>query len=171
MITALTTIWNLRSYAGYAVLSLALAGAVGYGLTLRAEVAELQSKLTLIYAESSRVQAEAASAALEAERKANDLRAAIDTAHLAKKEGIDEVYAENRRLAALLGGMRFNGTADRGGCPMPEPAAIAGPAAKPAAGCKLSDETADALLAIARDADRAAEYARACREWAVSVGR
>lgn len=54
---------------------------------------------------------------------------------------------------------------------MPGAATAAGSGEDGTAFVRVSDETADALIAFARDADAAAIYARTCHDWAVRIGR
>jgi hypothetical protein len=90
----------------------------------------------------------------------NDVRA---------QQTISSTLANNRRLAAQLGGLRDPGR--RAGCPGPMPASPATASSDSTApsGSQLSEEASQFLLEFAADADRAAQYARTCHDWAVTL--
>jgi hypothetical protein len=111
--------------------------------------------------------AEAARAAQE--RAYNAFKDEVEKRHVESEKRISEPDTANRKLVARLGLYDSQG---RGRCradAVPGDSASAGDAAEPAAGCRLSDSASQALLDLARDADRVAAYAAACHLWAVTL--
>jgi hypothetical protein len=93
----------------------------------------------------------------------------LEKTHAEKRDALNAVYADNRRLVDELGGLRD--ARGRQSCPAAVAASAkpARDAAAGAAGCQLSVETSRALLDLARDADAAADYAQTCRAWVMSL--
>ena len=113
--------------------------------------------------------AEAKAVATDQARKKDSenaaLAAAVDQAYLEKRDAMDKADDANRKLA------RSRGLHVRAKCDLPGKAATAGGGESGTTEVRLSDALADDILAIGRDADRAAIYAQACRSWAISVGK
>lgn len=111
---------------------------------------------------------------LEAERAVSSLKDEMEKQHATSKQNIETALAHNRRLARELGGLRDPGRREGGGCAQGEtsdPSSVAAGAASegglPAEGAGLlSAEASEFILALAADADRAAEYAQLCYRWA-----
>lgn len=105
---------------------------------------------------------------LTAERKNTELNNQLEKTHAEQSRKIESALADNRRLARELGGLRDPGR--RSGCGVPTPG-IQSPgfdSATPTGG-ELSAEATEFLLEFAADADRAAEYANTCHDWAVGI--
>lgn len=108
---------------------------------------------------------------LKLERDAAALRKELEVAHENANKQIERTLADNRRLTRELGGMRDPGRR-AAACPLP---GAAGEPEDAAAGARLSgtsegllsDEASEFILELAADADRAAEYAKTCHEWAM----
>ncbi len=112
---------------------------------------------------------------LEAERKIGGLKDELEIEHAKSIKQADALLADNRRLAAKLGGLRDPGRTDSGCGPMP---AATGATADNQGGSTgsefsnttegfLSAEAGEFLLNFAAEADRAAIYAQTCHEWAM----
>lgn len=99
----------------------------------------------------------------EIARLANDL----DSANIRGKDATDKA-ADALRDAARTRGLYVRTT---GKCNLPRTADGAGSGETGTAEARLSDETASALISIARDADQCANYARTCHDWAMTVGK
>ena len=105
---------------------------------------------------------------LAAERRNTELNTTIEVNHVAAQNRIDQTLADNRRLARKLGGLRDPGRRPGGGCTETgshhsRDAAAAAPESR------LSGEAEEFLFTLAADADRAAEYAIACHQWATTI--
>lgn len=104
------------------------------------------------------------------EKSAAAQREKLEIEHAETSKKIERTLADNRRLARELGGMRDPGK--RAACPLP---GAAGSDEDPAASGRLSgasegllsDEASEFILELAADADRAAQYAVTCHEWAM----
>lgn len=104
---------------------------------------------------------------IAAERRTAKFKDELELQHAKSIEQVNEILADNNRLAARLGGLRDPGR--RPGCDGTMPTAVK-PAtinSAPAAEGRLSNEATEFLLGFAADADRAAIYAQTCHEWAV----
>lgn len=103
--------------------------------------------------------------ALAAERKNTELNNNLEKHHAEANRTIETALADNRRLARELGGLRDPGR--RPSCSSPQ-GGIIPPAdtAAGTAGTELSAEASEFLLELTAEADRAAEYARTCHDWA-----
>ena len=130
----------------------------------------------------ARQETEAAALLAEAERRVADEQARraalsleIEVNHAKRQAAIDAAYAENRRLSDRIVGLLDAGSGPGGGNALsgnPATAAV-NPGLCPAYR-ELSDAMAELLGAgaeLARNADREAAAATACRAWAVRVGR
>lgn len=125
-------------------------------------------------AEAGRQLAEATAKAAAAEIRAATMATEVEANHAKRQAEIDALAEDNRRLAArivgLLGGP--GGGAGGDGAMPGAPGSAPGGAGLPAAYRELSGAMADLLGeagSIARDADREAAIATACRDWAVGV--
>ncbi len=165
------------------VFALGAAGAATAVWTVRGwQMDAAVNKLKSDWQEEKRRQAEAITqstqAARKAEAKARELANQIEVTHHEAAQTTERLLADNRRLARLAGGLRDPGA--RPGCGhLPGAATATGDPAHPAAesgfpetrGGLLSAEASDFILDLAAEADRAAAYAGACHEWAMSGRR
>jgi len=101
--------------------------------------------------------------AIEAERRHNELADQLEVKHAENQQALDRVLADNRRLARELGGLRDPGR--RPSCGGSVPTAAASESEGGATGAELSAEASEFLLEFAREADRAAQYAKTCYDW------
>lgn len=109
--------------------------------------------------------------AIEAERRHNALADQLEVKHAENQRALDRVLADNRRLARELGGLRDPFAIAPGGCTMPASPAGSGLAVPAPAPGRLSAEASEFLLEFARDADRAAQYAKTCYDWTQQLNR
>jgi len=109
--------------------------------------------------------------AMKAERQHNELATELEVQHDKNQLALDRALNDNRRLARELGGLRDPGRRPSCGGSVPATAGDAPEPATASTGAELSAEASEFLLEFARDADRAAEYAGTCHEWARRVGR
>lgn len=109
--------------------------------------------------------------AIEAERRQNELADQLEVKHVESQQELDRVLADNRRLARELGGLRDPGRRPSCGGTVPSDTTTAGQPEGGATGAELSAEASEFLLEFAREADRAAQYAKTCYDWAQQLGR
>ena len=109
--------------------------------------------------------------AIEAERRRNALADQLEVKHVENQQALDRVLADNRRLARELGGLRDPGRRTSCGSSVPADPATAGQPEGGTTGTELSVEASEFLLEFARDADRAAQYAKTCYDWAKQLSR
>jgi hypothetical protein len=96
----------------------------------------------------------------------------IEVTHNAAQQVLDDNARLNRQLVAARG-LRDPGRRPSGASPVPE-AGASGPAGVPAGGAddgRLSEVASGFLLDLTDRANRAGQYARDCREWAVKVSK
>jgi hypothetical protein len=158
---------SLRAIAASAAVSAALSA----GATWRATSNYYQAQQEAVIASQRVLQAEAerdAARRLAAAQTANQILAdQLEQTYAKTRQDLDAALADNRRLIRDLGGLRDPGT--RSDCRMPAPAPAPSQSADCATGARLSEEAEEFLLAFARDADRAAEYAVACHQWIKAI--
>lgn len=109
--------------------------------------------------------------AIEAERRHNELADQLEVKHVENQQALDRVLADNRRLARELGGLRDPGRRTSCGSSVPADPATAGQPEGGTTGTELSVEASEFLLEFARDADRAAQYAKTCYDWTQQLSR
>lgn len=115
---------------------------------------------------------------LAAERKAAKFKDELELQHAQSIEQVNQIMADNRRLAARLGGLRDPGR--RPGCDGALPAASEPAAVDPKATAQgrlpdagegfLSADASRFIIDLAAEADRVAIYAQTCHEWAMRGG-
>ncbi len=116
---------------------------------------------------------------IAAERKTAKLKDELELQHAKSLEQVNTIMAENKRLAARLGGLRDPGRRESCNGAVPStgktPGGNSGPTAEGRLSSEaeglLSAEASEFLLEFAAAADRAAVYAQTCHEWAVKMGQ
>ena len=108
---------------------------------------------------------------IEVERRHNALADQLEVKHAENQQILDRVLADNRRLARELGGLRDPGRRPSCGGTVPSDTTTTGQPEGGATGAELSAEASEFLLEFAREADRAAQYAKTCYDWAQQLGR
>ena len=107
--------------------------------------------------------------ALAAERANNELSNQLEKRHVEETQKLDVVLADNRRLARELGGLRDPGRRSSCGGAVPPTSTTASEPESGAVGTELSVEASEFLLEFAREADRAAQYAKTCYDWVQQI--
>lgn len=105
---------------------------------------------------------------LIAERSAEDLKVKLELANEEHKDKLNKISVVNRELTNLYG-MRDPGSREdcaSTGAGMPK---TSGTTTSKTTGARLSNESAEFLLAESRRADEAAAYAQACYRWVKGV--
>jgi len=109
--------------------------------------------------------------AMSAERRQNELADQLEVKHVESEKELDKALSTNRRLARELGGLRDPGRRPSCGGSVPTNSTAAGQPESGTTGAELSAEASEFLLEFARDADRAAQYAKTCYDWTKQLGR
>ena len=109
--------------------------------------------------------------AISAERRQNELATQLEVKHVESEKELDKALSTNRRLARELGGLRDPGRRPSCGGSMPTDSTTTSQPEGGATGTELSAEASEFLLEFARDADRAAQYAKTCYDWAQQLNR
>lgn len=167
-------LWNARTTAAVALVC-CLAG-VTFGWTVNGW--RMGNAIEAQKAEAATELAQATQRARSAEKAQDKIRIEAEVKHAKARDQIERTLADNRRLTRQLGGLRDPGWKGSD-CPLPGSAEATGERDAGSAGSELPDQTAgllsieasDFLLEFAAEADRAAEYARTCHEWAMKVQR
>jgi hypothetical protein len=102
--------------------------------------------------------------AMEIASENSKLATELEVQSAENRDRLDQVSADNRRLADELGGLYDSQATCGDSTPSPNPSASAKPATPPT-GVRLSKEASAFLLAEARRADQAATYAETCYQW------
>ena len=108
---------------------------------------------------------------IAAERKTAKLKDELELQHAKSLEQVNTIMAENKRLAARLGGLRDPGRRESCNGTLPATGKTPGLDSDPTAEGRLSSEASEFLLEFAAEADRAAIYAQTCHEWAMKTGQ
>jgi hypothetical protein len=106
--------------------------------------------------------------ALAIERDNNRLATELEVKNAEHRKNLDNVYADNLRLASEFAGL-YDSHAASSNCPVSsDPSASSKPVTPPSGG-RLSDPLAKLLLSESRRADEAAAYAATCYQWIKSL--
>lgn len=160
---------GLRTTAIVAALALVWGALGSWWLTAEYKDNKWKAKIEAQKVEAARQLQEATQRVIEVERQNNAIATQLEIKNAETQTQLDRVLADNRRLAAQLGGLRDPGR--RTSCPSAVPSA-AGASQQPSAQAsdgRLSAEATNFLLEFAREADRAAEYAATCHEWVKQI--
>jgi hypothetical protein len=159
-------VWNARTTLVVALVCFLAGVASGWkvngwrlGNAIEAQKAEAAQALAMETAKARKIE------------KDNDrIRIEAEVKHAKARDQIERTLADNRRLARQLGGLRDPGRKGSD-CPLPGSAEATSNGDAEATAGRLSDEAESFLLEFAAEADRAAEYARTCHEWAVKTNQ
>lgn len=145
-------------------------GAVSsWWLTADYKNAKFDSAFAELNEKSNKALREATQKAIEVERDNNRLATEIEVQNAQNRKKIDDLFADNLRLAGEYAGL-YDRHAAASDCAVPANAKPADNATAAAPRGKLSNELTQLLLSESRRADEAAEYARACYEWVKKLG-
>lgn len=112
--------------------------------------------------------ADATKRSLDIERENNRLAVEIEVQNAENRKKLDDVYADNLRLASEYAGL-YDRYASTSNSPVsPDTSASPKPVTPPSGG-RLSDPLAKLLLSESRRADEAAAYAATCYQWIKSL--
>jgi hypothetical protein len=109
--------------------------------------------------------------AISAERRQNELANQLEVKHVESERELDKALSTNRRLARELGGLRDPGRRSNCGGSMPTDSTTTNQPKGGTTEAGLSAEASEFLLEFARDADRAAQYAKTCYDWGQELNR
>lgn len=109
--------------------------------------------------------------AISAERRQNELATQLEVKHVESEREFDKALSTNRRLARELGGLRDPGRRPSCGGTVPTDSTTTTQPETGPTGTELSAEASEFLLEFARDADRAAQYAKSCYDWTQQLNR
>lgn len=112
--------------------------------------------------------AKATEMARNQERQNELIKTKAEVEHAKARDQIERTLADNRRLARKLGGLRDPGSRTGGDFPVSGTETASGIHPACPTGSRLSAEAEEFLLEFAAAADRAADYAHTCHDWAVS---
>ena len=106
-----------------------------------------------------------------AERRHNELATQLEVKHVESEKELDKALSTNRRLARELGGLRDPGRRPSCGGTVSTDSTTSAQPEIGSTGAELSVEASEFLLEFARDADRAAQYAKTCYDWTQQLNR
>jgi hypothetical protein len=109
--------------------------------------------------------------AISAERRQNELATQIEVKHVESEKELDKALSTNRRLTRELGGLRDPGRRPSCSGTVPTDSTTSAKPEIGPTGAELSTEASEFLLEFARDADRAAQYAKTCYDWTQQLNR
>lgn len=109
--------------------------------------------------------------AITAERQNTDLSNKLEKQNVESNQKLDATLADNRRLTRELGGLRDPGRRPSCGNTLPSASTTSSQPDSGSTGAELSAEASEFLLEFARDADRAAQYAKTCYDWTQQLNR
>jgi len=109
--------------------------------------------------------------AISAERRQNELAAQLEMKHVESEQKLDKALFTNRRLTRELGGLRDPGRRPSCGSTVSTDPTTSAQPETGSTGTELSVEASEFLLEFARDADRAAQYAKTCYDWTRQLNR
>ena len=95
----------------------------------------------------------------------------LEVKHVESERELDKALSTNRRLARELGGLRDPGRRPSCGGTVPTDPTTSSQPETGSTGAELSAEASEFLLEFARDADRAAQYAKTCYDWTQQLNR
>lgn len=123
------------------------------------------AKISKANEKSSEELAKALTKAITAERSYNELATKVEVQHAEDKKELDRILVDNQRLARELGGLRDPGRKASCRPTVPADTSTTVSTVDQTSDANLSAEATEFLLEFAREADRAAEYAKTCHDW------
>jgi len=162
---------NAKSMALTIITSLAIGALASWYLTAEYKDNKWEAAIGKQKVEAADKLQAATQRAIEAERRQNELADQLEVKHVESQQELDRVLADNRRLARELGGLRDPGRRPSCGGTVPSGSTTAGQPEGGTTGTELSAEASEFLLEFAREADRAAQYAKTCYDWTRQLSR
>tara|TARA_R110000868_G_scaffold55439_2_gene172427 strand:- start:125 stop:607 length:483 start_codon:yes stop_codon:yes gene_type:complete len=102
---------------------------------------------------------------IEIERRYNEVSQSLEIKNAENVQKLDKIYADNKRLARELGGLRDPGKSPHCADGLPSTTDASGKLDENFEGARLSEAASEFLLALAREADGAAQDRNLCQEW------
>lgn len=156
---------NLQTTILAGIFSVALGGFGSWWVTSDYYQARFDAAMARQKAQAAIVMQEATQEILRLQKTNQDLVSTLEVNHAQNRKKLDQALADNRRLARELGGLRDPYAISACSSPVPANAGTAPHPIDATAPGRLSDEASEFLLELAREADRAAEYAGLCHQW------
>lgn len=160
---------NIKSALIALIVGLLVGALASWAITGRYKDAQWQHAIDKQKIEASTELKALTEKAIAKDKEVATLKDILEKNDVQAQQTISSTLADNRRLAAQLGGLRDPGR--RQSCPgtVPSSASPASSDTASSTGSQLSEEASQFLLDFAADADRAAQYARTCHDWAVTL--
>lgn len=162
---------DLRTTLLAAVVGLSVGAAGSWYLTAKYKDASWTASIEKQKVQAAEQLQAATDRAILAERRQNELANQLEVKHVESERELDKALSTNRRLARELGGLRDPGRRPSCGGTMPTDSTTSAQPETGSTGTELSAEASEFLLEFARDADRAAQYAKTCYDWTQQLNR
>lgn len=159
----LNLLTNLNSTLVAIVLAFGLGSASGWYLTAEYKNNKHEAMVGKMQNEANLALRQAVDKLIETERNNAKLANEIEVSHVENRKKLDDLFADNLRLASEYAGMYDRYASNS--CSVSGKPDTSGNPTNSASGARLSDQAAGFLLNESRRADEAAAYAAACYEW------
>lgn len=115
--------------------------------------------------------AEANQKTLEIERRYQEISQSLELEHVENKKHLDQVYADNKRLARELGGLRDPGKSENCAGNLPSTSESPSISVKEFESARLSEAATEFLLTLVREADQTASERNLCQDWIIESSK
>lgn len=159
----LNLLTNLNSTLVAIVLAFGLGSASGWYLTAEYKNNKHEAMVGKMQNEANLALRQAVDKLIETERNNAKLANEIEVSHVENRKKLDDLFADNLRLASEYAGMYDRYASNS--CPVSGKPDTSGNPTNSPSGARLSDQATGFLLNESRRADEAAAYAAACYEW------
>jgi hypothetical protein len=159
----LNLLTNLNSTLVACIASFVIGSASGWYLTAEYKNNKHEVMVGKMQNEANLALRQAVDKLIETERNNAKLANEIEVSHVENRKKLDDLFADNLRLASEYAGMYDRYASNS--CSVSGKPDTSGNTANSASGARLSDQAAGFLLNESRRADEAAAYAAACYEW------
>ena len=159
----LNLLTNLNSTLVAIVLAFGLGSASGWYLTAEYKNNKHEAMVGKMQNEANLALRQAVDKLIETERNNAKLANEIEVSHVENRKKLDDLFADNLRLASEYAGMYDRYASNS--CSVSGKPDTSGNTANSPSVARLSDQAAGFLLNESRRADEAAAYATACYEW------
>jgi hypothetical protein len=159
----LNLLTNLNSTLVAIVLAFGLGSASGWYLTSEYKNNKHEAMVGKMQNEANIALRQAVDKLIETERNNAKLANEIEVSHVENRKKLDDLFADNLRLASEYAGMYDRYASNS--CSVSGKPDTSGNPNNATSGARLSDQASGFLLNESRRADEAAAYAAACYEW------
>jgi hypothetical protein len=159
----LNLLTNLNSTLVAIVLAFGLGSASGWYLTAEYKNNKHEAMVGKMQNEANIALRQAVDKLIETERNNAKLANEIEVSHVENRKKLDDLFADNLRLASEYAGMYDRYATNS--CSVSGKPDTSGNPNNATSGARLSDQASGFLLNESRRADEAAAYAAACYEW------